>query len=135
MSDPQRPHGLQPTRLLRPWDPPGKMYYVVLFSRCRLGFEIKPSLVLLENRCGRGKVCICEHWWVELFRKLLERRCAKMQESKDLLCMKQPVKSLGERKIGHVWCPTPSSPTSTEHGICVWIRELGEHPWRNLGEE
>ena len=24
VSDPQRPHGLQPTRLLRPWDLPGK---------------------------------------------------------------------------------------------------------------
>ena len=24
VSDPQRPHGLQPTRLLRPWDSPGK---------------------------------------------------------------------------------------------------------------
>ena len=24
MSDPQRPHGLQPSRLLRPWDVPGK---------------------------------------------------------------------------------------------------------------
>ena len=24
MSDPHRPHGLQPTRLFRPWDPPGK---------------------------------------------------------------------------------------------------------------
>ena len=24
MSDPQRPHGLQPTRLLRPWDFPGR---------------------------------------------------------------------------------------------------------------
>ena len=24
MSDPQRPHGLQPSRLLRPWDLPGK---------------------------------------------------------------------------------------------------------------
>ena len=24
LSDPQRPHGLQPTRLLRPWDLPGK---------------------------------------------------------------------------------------------------------------
>ena len=24
MSDPQRPHGLQPSRLLRPWDFPGK---------------------------------------------------------------------------------------------------------------
>ena len=24
MSDPQRPHGLQPTRLLHPWDFPGK---------------------------------------------------------------------------------------------------------------
>ena len=24
MSDPQRPHGLQPTRLLRPWDSPGE---------------------------------------------------------------------------------------------------------------
>ena len=107
----------------------------ILFSSCRLGFEIKPSLVLLENRCGRGKVCICDHWWVELLRKLPERCCAKMQESKGLLYMKQPVKRLGERKMGRVWCPTPSSPTNTEHGICVWIRELGEHPWRNLGEE
>ena len=24
MSDPQRPHGLQPTRLPRPWDSPGR---------------------------------------------------------------------------------------------------------------
>ena len=24
MSDPSRPHGLQPTRLIRPWDSPGK---------------------------------------------------------------------------------------------------------------
>ena len=111
------------------------MYYMVLFHSCRLGFEIKPSLVLLENGCGRGKVCICEHWWVELFKKLLELCCTKMQESKGLLYMKQPVKCLGERKMGHVWCPTPNSPTSTEHGICVWIRELGEHPWRNFGEE
>jgi len=27
MSDPQRPHGLQPTRLLHPWDFPGVGYW------------------------------------------------------------------------------------------------------------
>ena len=27
VSDPQRPHGLQPSRLLSPWDFPGKEYW------------------------------------------------------------------------------------------------------------
>ena len=36
VSDPQRPHGLQPTRFLRPWDFPGKSTGVdaVAFSMC-----------------------------------------------------------------------------------------------------
>ena len=32
MSDPQRPHGLQPTRLLCPWDLPGKSRVAIAFS-------------------------------------------------------------------------------------------------------
>ena len=49
VSDPQRPHGLQPTRLLRPWDFPGKSTGVqeywstgaIAFSdRTGLGFPI-----------------------------------------------------------------------------------------------
>ena len=61
VSDPQRPHGLQPTRLLCPWDFPGKSTGVgchclkvnavkwrKLSKSCLLGFLV--SLISLEMR-------------------------------------------------------------------------------------
>ena len=58
MSDSSRPHGLQPTRLLRPWDLPGKsigvgwhhllcMYHIVLGKFCHLW---ETQLPQLKNR-------------------------------------------------------------------------------------
>ena len=49
MSDPQRPHGLQPTRLLHPWDFPGKSTGVlewgaIAFSQA--GLPGKPPILL-----------------------------------------------------------------------------------------
>ena len=51
MSDSQRPHGLQPTRLLRPWDFPGKstgvgchcllQYLTIRFSNCAPWYLLK----------------------------------------------------------------------------------------------
>ena len=52
VSDSQRPHELQPTRLLRPWDFPGKStgagYHCLLRWLCLLG---KTNCVL-NNRCS-----------------------------------------------------------------------------------
>ena len=45
MSDPQRPHGLQPTKLLRPWDFPGKSTGVGLIHG---GFTIAQSYILVK---------------------------------------------------------------------------------------
>ena len=47
MSDPQRPHGLQPTRLLHPWDFPGKSTGVGCHCLlCQRGLVL-PNYVLL----------------------------------------------------------------------------------------
>ena len=45
--DPQRPHGLQPTRLLRPWDFPGKSTGV----RCHCLLRLFPTTMqLIQNQ-------------------------------------------------------------------------------------
>ena len=43
MSDPQQPHGLQPSRLLRPWDFPGKSTGVGCHCLLRLCFLTHPN--------------------------------------------------------------------------------------------
>ena len=52
MSDPQRPHGLQPTRLLRPWDFPGKSTgmgcHCLLHYSCY--FHVNNQAILNEAR-------------------------------------------------------------------------------------
>ena len=59
MSDSYRPHGLQPTRLLRPWDLPGKSAGVgaIAFSRkysqCLL--KIFATVSCGEETCARGR--------------------------------------------------------------------------------
>ena len=44
MSNPQRPHGLQPSRLLHPWDFPGKSTGVGCHCLLRLSFWLKPKM-------------------------------------------------------------------------------------------
>ena len=57
VSDPQRPHGLQPTRLLRPWDFPGRSTGVgchCLLQVCHrfllISWLQSPSAVILESK-------------------------------------------------------------------------------------
>ena len=62
MSDSSRPHGLQPTRLLRPWDFPGKSTRVG--CHCLLLLCIKSCWQLISLGCGSRPVfpylCIFE---------------------------------------------------------------------------
>ena len=53
MSDSSRPHGLQPTRLLRPWDFPGKSTGV----GCHCLRRFKALLLLLLSRFSRVRLC------------------------------------------------------------------------------
>ena len=70
VSDPQRPHGLQPTRLLRPWDSPGKSTGVgchclleskwfVLFKTIFKGFPL--IILLLSNASFKMKKIKYQH--------------------------------------------------------------------------
>ena len=58
MSDSSRPHGLQPTRLVRPWDLPGKSTGVG--CHCLLQFHHVPpfNCVLIVERLHCGH-CLC----------------------------------------------------------------------------
>ena len=73
VSDPQRPHGLQPTRLLRPWDFPGKSTgvgchcllcgksikdYKTIRWNWRQYKEMKKYIVFYIGRISTGKVTI-----------------------------------------------------------------------------
>ena len=44
LSDSLQPHGLQPTRLLRPWDFPGKIFNQILHGNRVLHWEFLPAL-------------------------------------------------------------------------------------------
>ena len=56
MSDPQRPHGLQPTRLLRPWDFPSKSTGVgcFLYEPANAGTLISGSFAFSKSSCTSG---------------------------------------------------------------------------------
>ena len=61
LSDPQRPHGLQPTRLLHPWDFPGRS--TGLRCHCLLRVGRGPTLIVV---CGLLIVVaslVPEHWF------------------------------------------------------------------------
>ena len=62
VSDPQRPHGLQPSRLLHPWDFPGKSTGVGCHCLLRdkmLGGAKKVWEVRLIRNLGEGEVFEC----------------------------------------------------------------------------
>ena len=73
VSDPQRPHGLQPTRLLRPWELPGKstgvgchfLLWPLLPSKCRksdsTGTEYRNQGVNHMILINAGNVWECQH--------------------------------------------------------------------------
>ena len=63
VSDSLRPHGLQPTRLLRPWDFPGKSTEVGCHCHFHLlvyyfGFFLKFLIIGLKSLCKRDHVCL-----------------------------------------------------------------------------
>ena len=55
MSDPQRPPGLQPTRLLRPWDFPGRRTGV----GCHCLLHLSGSIVVLIATSSKSAYTIC----------------------------------------------------------------------------
>ena len=57
MSDPQRPHGLQPSRLLCPWDFPGKNSGVG--CHCLLWYEV---LRVVKFIWDKNRMVIAEAW-------------------------------------------------------------------------
>ena len=63
VSDPQRSHGLQPTRLLHPWDFPGRStgvgcHYCVLILLTKV--RLVKAMVFPVVMCG------CESWMIKL---------------------------------------------------------------------
>ena len=65
MSDSSRPHGLQPTRLLRPWDFPGKSTRVgchCLLHRACLGILNSFLSPFLEERSFSRNQRLSSHW-------------------------------------------------------------------------
>ena len=60
MSDPQRPHGLQPSRLLHPWDFPDKSTGVGCHCLLRLyGICSSINIRCLDSVCVCVCVCVC----------------------------------------------------------------------------
>ena len=62
MSDPQQPHGLQPTRLLHPWDFPGKSTGV----GCHCLLQRRTLVSIFTLVCH--KAYFFEQFWVEFAR-------------------------------------------------------------------
>ena len=65
MSDPQRPHGLQPTRLLHPWDFPGKStaqlnppFIQTVILKYLLGTTVKTTTNIYRNICNKRRIDI-----------------------------------------------------------------------------
>ena len=74
MSDPQRPHGLQPTRLLRPWDFPGKSTGVGCHCLLRTNLDsiLKSRDITLSTKGRLVKAMVfpvvmygCETWIIK----------------------------------------------------------------------
>ena len=59
VSDSSRPHGLRPTRLLLPWDFPGKSTGVCCHCLFRNGHEFEQTL---GNGEGQGSLECCSSW-------------------------------------------------------------------------
>ena len=101
MSNSQRPHGLQPTRLLRPWDFPGKSTgmgchcllrcFLLLLLKCTILISyLLPSLLLLLLSCfSCVQLCatplVVEIWNIFLAEYSRHRRGRK--SSRDRNCL------------------------------------------------
>ena len=131
MSNPQRPHGLQSTRLLCPWDFPGKSTGVgchcLLQEKNQNSIELykskvevhiitlcthpTPALVLFWRKCVCVCVCVCVH------------ACAKSLQSGPTLC--DPMDHIQPGSFVHgilqgrilEWVAMPSSRGLPEPGI------------------
>ena len=71
LSDPQQPHGLQPTRLLHPWDFPGKSTGVVCHCFLRAKQYRSTNIQVLPNeykssQCDFHQFCNCIASWFKI---------------------------------------------------------------------
>ena len=75
MSDSQRPHGLQPTRLLRPWDFPGKStgvgYHCPLWQA---GLELTNITLNKRSHVEKRLYCMVPHCIIQKKAKSIEVR-------------------------------------------------------------
>ena len=114
MSDSQQPLGLQPTRLLRPWDFPGKSAGVV----CHCLLRIYALLLLSRFNCVR--LCATPEMAAHQAPPSLG---FSRQEHWGCHCLLQCMKVKSKSEVDQS-CPTPSDPMdcnppgSSVHGIC-----------------
>ena len=63
MPDSERPHGLQPTRLFRPWDFPGKSTGVGCHCLLPYLFTSLPKSLTSREADHTLVTWLCMHWW------------------------------------------------------------------------
>ena len=101
VSDSSRPHGLHPTRLLRPWDFPGK---------------------------STGVGCHCLLIFSKLMKAYCERQGLSMRQIR-FRFDRQPINekdtpAVGEGRWRYNWCISSRQEVSTKKGTCYFTPEL-----------
>ena len=97
MSDLYRPHGLQPTRLLHPWDFPGKSTGVA--CRCLLQLEVAVGLCVSFVHVSPS--CACTHLLLVPY-SFFVFRCLRRSMSRWKPCSKWPQKPVCLRQTLHL---------------------------------
>ena len=127
--DPQRPHGLQPTRLLLPWDSPGKstgvgcqcllranIYWIIILcqalAKCPTYFiaSIHPIRGFPGGASGKESACQCRrhrrhrfHPWVGMIP--WRRKWHSSILAWKIAWIEEPgrLQSTGSQRVGHDW--------------------------------
>ena len=73
VSDSYRPHGLQPTRLLHPWDFPGKSTGVGYHCLLQFYIYIYIYIYLFTHRSSFVCICVYHKWWSSFLTTLYTR--------------------------------------------------------------
>ena len=109
MSNSLRPHRLWPTRLLRPWDSPGKNTGVVAISLSR-GSSRPRDRTWVPHIAGR-----CFTLWAIKEAQILEKAKIIMKKGNDYLAWKIPwtekfrrLQSMGSQRVRHDWATSLS---------------------------
>ena len=99
VSDPQRPHGLQPTRLLCPWDFPGKSTGVGYHCKMRLHYDLEIRLlpwIIWVGACVIIRVPVSGRQEANLCSYKLVWKIPWTEEPGRL-------QSMGSWRVGHDW--------------------------------